>query len=147
MNSAQPGKSLPENPLLKRLFDGGAGSAISFQGYVGPAGTEGAIGLYRSLDDLSESIEIAQGDILDFAELPESVLPLGGVIVWIKRDATITYRSSRAVKSVDASAAKSDLVEAGRLRMRVRQRPDRAMGVCQSRCGVCQSKCGVCQSR
>lgn len=146
MRSSTSGKDLPENPLLKRLVAGGAASAISFQGYFGPAAAEGCISLYRSLDDLSESIEIGEGDILDFAELPESVLPLGGVIVWVKRDATITRRSSQAVKSVDVSTAKSDLVQVGRLRMRVRQRPDASV-VCQSRCAVCQSRCAVCQSR
>jgi hypothetical protein len=139
-----PSANIPENHLLTRLIAGGATNATAMRGYVGPSTTEGYIVLYPSLDNISESIEIARDDILEFAELPESVLPLGGTIVWVKKDAKITFRSVKTVGKASDPAPKADFAEMrkGRLRMLLPSLR-RAVPPCQSHCsGDCQSTCG-----
>jgi hypothetical protein len=101
-----PVTTSPENPVLAKLVAAGAANAIPLRGYVGPSTTRGRVSLYPSLDDLSNSVEIASSDILHFEAAPESVLPYGGVIVWLKKDAEITRRrveTVRAVPRADAS--------------------------------------------
>jgi hypothetical protein len=137
------GDSLLENPLLTRLLSAGAAESVSFRGYIGASAKEGHITLYPNLDDLSRSIEIPRKDIIDFAELPDTVLPLGAVIIWVGKSATITERGVAELR--DISSPGPVVRTAGRLRMRLR-RPVRGGEVCVSRCNTCQSRCLTCNS-
>ena len=115
MAETYPVTTPPENPVLAKLVAAGAANAIPLRGYVGPSTTRGRVSLYPSLDDLSNSVEIASSDILHFEAAPESLLPYGGVIVWLKKDAEIPRRRVETVRAVP----RADRVEvrAGRLRI------------------------------
>jgi hypothetical protein len=154
--------------LLGRLLAHGAGAdAHAFRGYIGPETRDGKVRLYPSLGDLTFSIEIAEADILESVAAPETLLPHGGVVLWVKRDAevvfhgsevtTISVRSLRhsggrplaqpaqAVGSVEprTGAARFVEVQRGRLQIRLRQGAARYCASCS--CSSC-GPCGVCSS-
>jgi hypothetical protein len=136
---------IPEHPLLAKLGVSGATNVTSLRGYVGPATTDAHVRLYASLDDPSESVEFAHNDVLHYAATPDTVLPFGGTIVWLKKDAEVTFH--RAERSAAVKADPNALeVNRGRLRIQVRGGGLRS-DVCQSRCQVCTSRCQVCTSR
>jgi len=136
-----PGAKISENPLLARLLVAeGAENAIALRGYVGPSRAEGYINLYPNLYDLSESLEVAQADVLHFAEVPETAMPFGATILWVKKDAQIVHRQGEAAENTGAAE-----IRKGRLRIQLGMR--RTEGVCTSRCSSCQSRCRTCQSR
>jgi len=136
-----PGAEIPENQLVARLISAGAANATALRGYFGPTTTEGRVTLYPSLDDLSESFEIARDDILAFEAAPDSVLPNGGMIVWVKKDAEVTHRRAQTVKIQAQNLAE---VRKGRLRI-LMPVPNQLWPVCRSRCFPgclrCQSRC------
>jgi len=115
MAETYPVPTPPENPVLAKLVGAGAANAIALRGYIAPSTARGRVSLYPRLDDLSNSVEIASSDILHFEAVPESVLPYGAVIVWLKKDAEITRRRVETVRAVP----RADRVEvrAGRLRI------------------------------
>jgi hypothetical protein len=123
VNEPYPIVQPPENPVLAKLVAAGAVNAIALTGYIGPPITGGRITLYPSLADLSSSVEIASSDILHFEPVPETILPYGGVIVWVKKEAEIARRHVENVSALPTS----NLVEvrAGRLRIfkRVQEPP------------------------
>jgi len=140
------GKDIPANPLLANLVPAGAADAVTFQGYVGPSTNEGSINLYPNITDLSQCVEISRSDIIGFAPLPETTLPLGAIIVWVKKDASVARRDIKTLR--DGDTLESGVREVGRLRLKVHGL-SHGNDVCQSKClGRCQSKClGRCQSR
>jgi hypothetical protein len=145
--------NLPENPLLARLLVAvGATSAITLRGYVVPSRADGYVILYPRLDTLSESHEVARADILFFTEVPESVMPFGGMMIWVKTDAQIIHRQGD-------TAERADLAEVRKGRLRILMPLRRRLGEvvdcrslppppCQSRCTPppCQSRCNACQA-
>ncbi len=144
------GENIPENPLLARLLvTEGATSAITLRGYIGPSRAEGYVNLYRSLNDLSECLEIARGDILYFREVPESFMLFGATIIWVKKDAQITYRQGVTVETTDLNATTNEIVglrEVNKGRLRILTRPTPLRKTCQSYCWTCQSYCLRCRS-
>jgi len=134
----EPGsrEQIPENPLVAGLRAEGTTDAITFRGYIGPSTVEGKVILYPSLNDISESFEFAREDVLQFAAAPESLLPLGATIIWVKKDAKVIHHRVETVTHLKETRV-------GRLRMRLPRRHPRseARPVCQSQCGVCQSAC------
>jgi hypothetical protein len=139
-------EDIPGNPHLVKLMQAGAYNAFTFRGYIGPGAAEGRIVLYPSLDDLSQSVEFSKSDVLGFADLPESVMPLGAKIIWVKGDATIVRRGLTTPQRTIADK-QPDVREAGRLRMQLRRFRAGPVGVCHSLCAICQSNClGICQS-
>jgi hypothetical protein len=144
LNETDSNANIPENPLLARLLViDGATNAITYRGYVGQSSAEGYISLYPRLYDLSESFEIAQADILHFLEVPESVMPHGAMILWVKKDAQITHHRSEI-------AERSNLgeIRAGRLRIKVPKFSTDLRNVCASYCfggcRPCTSGCTPC---
>jgi hypothetical protein len=129
---------IPEHPLLKKLVTEKKTDVTALQGYVGPSSTPGCIRVYATLDNLEESVEVAEADVLHYEKTPEGVLPHGAVTVWIKGDADVSVKLDRV--------ADVGRVELRRGRLRIRVPGGGQMQVCQSVCGVCQSVCGVCQS-
>ncbi|MCU6498250.1 hypothetical protein LPN04_10645 [Rugamonas sp. A1-17] len=140
----EAGSKIPEHPLLSYLKEHNASNVASVKGYVGPSTRDGYVRMYADLADLSDAVDIPRNDILYFAEAPDSVLPLGGTIVWLKKDAQVV------VSKVETSALKpraEEALELSRGRLRILVRGGLRSDVCQSRCQVCQSRCQVCQSR
>jgi hypothetical protein len=73
--------------------------------------------------------------------LPDTVLPLGAVIIWVKKSATVIQRGVQDLREIPAPGPV--VRTAGRLRMRLR-RPLRAgegCRTCRSVCEICQSHC------
>jgi hypothetical protein len=116
-NQTDPGQSIPVHPLLAKLVaKPGPANVIALKGYVGPSETEDRVTLYPRLGDLSECLEIARTDILAFEPAAETVLPQGGMIVWVNKDTKITHRRAETVKTQAGNFVE---VRRGRLRMRL----------------------------
>jgi hypothetical protein len=147
------GHHLGPHPLLSRLLEAGA-NVRAFRGYVGPDKGTGRVRLYPSLGDLSFSIEINEADIVASAEAPETLLPHGGTVVWVKPDAevichgdrinTVAARRSRRSGAVDVSSTNlgdkaGSLVEVQTGRLSIQLRP-RVMSSCAScSCSSCET--------
>jgi hypothetical protein len=150
---------LRPHPVLSRLLNHDQGTdARVFRGYVGPASDSGRVRLYPSLGDLTFSIDIDEADIIASAAAPESILPHGGAVIWVKPDAevvchgeqvtTVSARRVRRGATADvfttnagaaASAAGRPVVEVqtGRLNIRLRRR---VMSTCAScSCSSCET--------
>jgi hypothetical protein len=145
---------LRAHPLLSRLLEVGE-NVRAFRGYVGPAKDSGRVRLYPSLGDLSFSIEINKSDIVASAAAPETLLPHGGTVIWVKPDAEVACRGDRInviaarrprqAGAVEVSPAKVVETAAGRLvevqrgRLNIQLRP-RVMSTCAScTCSSCQT--------
>jgi hypothetical protein len=136
---------LPVHPLLARLVGDQAGDSIALRGYVGPPTAGGHVTLYPRLDDLSESFEFAREDVLAFEKAPESMLPNGGTIVWVKKNAEVILHRAHSVKT---EAQNLVGFRTGRLTIWRPFNPLRgeaACDVCTSNCGInCRSECETC---
>lgn len=133
-----PAPELAENPLIARLVEQGAQTAMTLRGYVGPSPDEDHVRIFPRLGNLQVSVDIPRSQILHFIDAPGS--ELGAVILWVKRDAHIAVH--RVETSATAGTASDDAglvdVTKGRLRMRVRAQPRE---VCMSVCMDCVSWC------
>jgi hypothetical protein len=145
---------LRAHPLLSRLLDVGA-NVRAFRGYVGPERDRERLRLYPSLGDLSFSIEINKSDIVASAAAPETLLPHGGTVIWVKPDAevvchgdrinTVVARRARQAGAQSVSAAYAErstaagrLVEVQKGRLNIQLRP-RVMSSCAScSCSSCE---------
>ena len=97
------GRELASHPVLAKLVAAPdaneAGDIIKLQGYIGPGSDADHLRLYPSLDDFSESVEIARADVLDHADAPKSSFPHGGTSVWLKKGANVVYNRTQQVKT------------------------------------------------
>jgi hypothetical protein len=91
-NPTSPGAKFQEHPMLKKLLAAGAADSMTYWGYVGPSTASGRITFYPSLNNLSVSLEIAMDDIIHVEDVPETILPFGAKVIWIKKDASIGRR-------------------------------------------------------
>jgi hypothetical protein len=144
------------HPLLSRLLEVGTG-VRAFRGYVGPDKDGVRMRLYPSLGDLAFFVEFNKDDIVASTAAPESLLPHGGTVVWLKPDADVVchgdrintiaarrpYQAGRSDGSLahvsDKAAAAGGLVhvQTGRLSIRVRSR---VMSTCAScSCASCET--------
>ena len=144
---------LRAHPILSRLLDAGA-NVRALRGYVGPSKDADRLRLYPSLGDLSFSIEIAKSDIVASAAAPETLLPHGGTVVWVRPEAEITSHGSRTIAmgapggrragGLAAGAglgqtAAADLVDVKAGRLRIMLRP-KVMSTCAScTCSSCET--------
>src|SRR5262245_47582507 len=150
-SEARPATKLSEHPLLVRLLARGAPDTVALYGYVGPSRDGDSVSLHRSLDDPSERIDIRREDILHVEDVPESVALFGAKIVWVRKDAKITYCQ---VQTAEATAAVSlarqndfEEVSQGRLRMQVPLQGDAVARDCSTPCQACATgSCSECRS-
>jgi hypothetical protein len=147
---------LPENNslLTKLLATEGVANAMVLRGYVGPTTAEGNVTLYPRIDDVSECFEIAPDDILHSVVVPESVLPYGGTMIWVRKNANIVHRRvetsarlSDRIGNVNRPETEAGFAEVrkGRLRIQVRSRPAFQCTSCYN-CRTCTSRCNTCHS-
>ena len=85
---------LRAHPLLSRLLAVGT-DVKAFRGYVGPERDGKRVRLYPSLGDLGFCIEIDKSDIVASAPAPETLLPHGGTVIWVRPDADVVCRGDR----------------------------------------------------
>jgi hypothetical protein len=138
---------LEENPLLKQLIDGGAATSLIYWGYVGPPTTEARITFYPSLNDLSVSLDIAREDIIHVKDVPETLLPFGAKVIWVKRNSDIGFRYDRAAVAHPKPTDRLVEVNKGRLRMQVRAFRGATDDDCYTPCNEdCHSRCSRCMS-
>jgi hypothetical protein len=145
-----PDIQIPENPLVLHLLERGVGEARLLRGFVGPSRSEGSIAIYQRLNRLSDFVEIARSDILHFVPAPGS--ELGALLLWVKKDATLSIRrlEPRVIfeagkPPVDGSQRFKELSN-GRLRMRMRVRDDdTCASVCS--CETCTCTCAAIYAR
>lgn len=144
---------LREHSLLSTLLEYGS-SVRAFRGYVASSEDGGKVILYPSLGDLTFSLEIDKDDIIATAPAPETLLPHGGTVVWVRPDAEIKSKgdrigtmSARRPMGAAASSALRDQpmaaagryvsVTTGRLNIRLRRR---VMSTCAScTCSSCET--------
>ena len=138
MTNPQSDINLQEHPFLGQLLEH---NAVPYRGYVGPRSERGRVTLYLSLGDLSFYVEIDEADIVASAPCPERLMPHGGTVVWVKRDAEVVAHGKRvnvypartpqvpAVRRLITAGAGPGAeeppmvqVETGRLNIRLRQR-------------------------
>jgi hypothetical protein len=133
--------TMKENPLLKTLLAQGADTAMTFRGYVGPSTRKGYVRLYPRLADLSQSIEVAEADILHSIEEPKSAF--GSRVIYVKKDADIVvHRVDTPGVARDAGPqAETRELQRGRLRIRVRLRADDDTCASLCSCETCQCTC------
>ena len=138
--------NLQVHPLLMKLGIEGATNTTSLLGYVGPSTNEGHVRLYSSLEDLSNSVEIRREDILHSSPTPDSVLPYGGTIIWLRKDAQVTYQ--RTEKTVVSAPVETNPFEVNRGRLRIRVqgglRSAKCASYCFGGCKPCHSGCTPC---
>lgn len=140
------GKRVETNALVSRLVDAGAENAISLTGFLAPSERAGWVRLFPGLRDLGESVEIAESDVIETAELPKS--SLGAVAVWVRQDANIHHHTVEKVEAYVARTTASGRlanVRRGGLRMRVRAQ-SRDVCTCEyycdgTQCVPCTSNC------
>jgi hypothetical protein len=150
--------TLRPHPLLNRLLDAGP-NVRAFRGYIGPERDNGRVRLYPSLGDLSFSIDINRSDIVASAAAPETLLPHGGTVIWVKPDAevvchgdrvnTVAARRPRQSAAMNTPSAEvretqtaGSLVEVQKGRLSIRLRP-RVMSSCAScSCSSCETNPG-----
>jgi len=143
-NPTSAGAKFQEHPMLKKLLAAGAADSMTYWGYVGPSTASGRISFYPSLNNLSVSLEISIDDIIHVEDVPETILPFGAKVIWIKKDASIGRRFE--VEGSWSAAVRNDLVEVKKGRL-VMQAPAQLRGAdCSSPCSTCHTDCSVCQS-
>ncbi len=143
---------LRPHPLLSRLLAVGA-DVKAFRGYVGPERDGKRVRLYPSLGDLGFCIEIDKSDIVASAQAPETLLPHGGTVIWVRPDADVVCRGDR-VNTVAARGPRREAahnattvgatelsrlveVQKGRLSVQLRRR---VMSTCAScSCSSCET--------
>jgi hypothetical protein len=135
------GKHIKPNALVSKIIDAGGENAITLTGFVAPAAREGYVRLFPGLNNMSKSIEIAEGDIVATFDLPKS--DLGAVVILVKRDAALHYHLIESAESRVTGAFSN--VRRGGLRMRVRLQP-RDTCTCEiicdgTHCVPCTSQC------
>jgi hypothetical protein len=157
MANQQPDdRHLRAHPLLSQLLKVGP-NVRAFRGYVGPEKDEGRVMLYQSLGDLSFSIEIKKSDIVASAAAPETLLPHGGTVIWVKPDAevvchgdrinTVAARRPQQAAAPDVSpatvhetqTAAGRLVEVQRGRLNIQLRPRVASSCASCSCSSCET--------
>jgi hypothetical protein len=148
---------LEAHPLLTRLLDAGP-NVRAFRGYVGPDEDSGRVRLYQSLGDLSFNVEIRKSDIVASAAAPESLLPHGGTVIWVKPDAEVVCHGDRigsvparrprqtapagAASALHETHKSARLVEVQKGRLSIQLRA-RVMSTCSScSCSSCETNPG-----
>jgi hypothetical protein len=156
------------NPELARMSSAGVDVAnvIALAGYVGVSPNEGVVRLHPSLGDLSISIDVSTTDILTSREAPASTMPLGGVVLWVARNAAVTFRRTRTVVAPALQTrgyfgagpvlepSNNNPVDRLNIRVRPTDDPVPPVYIPPEDCGVCtspgecgSSQCETCQSR
>lgn len=148
---------LNEHPLLRQLGQRPE-DAVAILGYVRPSEDGKRVTVFARLDSLEESVDIEASDVLATADAPESVLPLRGTMLWIKKGAHVTYRHvvqrtlvpeqlpvsfTQSQKTISPRVPGGLELQRGRLRMRIPAQPylpRRCVNDCVSGC-VCTSRC------
>lgn len=92
---------LSVHPFIARLHREGAGHEplVKLAGYVGVPGQPGKVRLHFSIEDLTQYVELDEEAVVLTAEAPETVLPRGGMFLWVKASARV-----HAVRSAQMSA-------------------------------------------
>ena len=129
---------LSANPTIKKLVGDhpGLAKAMILRGYIGPSTSEDRITVFPTLDDLSQSFEFARADVLAVDDAPQTEVPNGGKMIWVRSDAVITQRNTK-------TAQQHVQMRKGNLSITMLRRL-RADDVCSTfDCQTCTSNCGI----
>jgi hypothetical protein len=98
-NSVKP--HLAVNPVVARLAQSKGEFLLLTRcmGYVGPSSGPGIVRLYFRLTDFSQYIEFKESAVVRTSRAPKSMLPSGGVFIWVKANTPI-----HAVRSMTMEA-------------------------------------------
>jgi hypothetical protein len=129
---------LSANPTIEKLVgdNPGLANAMILRGHIGPSTREDRITVFPTLDDLSQSFELARADVLAVDDAPETQVPNGGKMIWVRSDAVITQRNTR-------TAQQHVQMRKGRLSITMLRRLGDG-DVCSTfDCQTCTSNCGL----
>lgn len=135
---SRPSTPLNPDPLVEQLVDNQTGlpNSLILRGYIGPSTSEERLTVFPTLDDLSQSFELSRADVLAVNDAPESQLPKGGKVIWVKNDAAIIQRNTK-------TAQQYTQIRRGRLHITMTRRLG-VQDVCMTfNCQVCTSNCGI----
>ena len=133
------GQPIRIHPLLEKIAGDGPSGVRSLTGYIGPSPRSDCITVYGSIKDLQRSVEINVADIVHIEDVPETIVPFGAQVVWVKTDAAVAVR--RIAAGVPARGVTSrNLVESRVGRLRIRKLDKEAARECTSNCD-CSSTC------
>jgi len=105
----------PKNVILAELLTiDNANGSVAFMGYVGLDPDNAHISLYQDIFDLSKRLEIKKSDIIYFTSVPQSVLPFGGIILWVPKTSVIKFHSD-VTEELEMNKYAAEGVEAGKL--------------------------------
>ncbi len=95
----QPHNAQPANPIITKLRETPGASPAQFTGWVGSGAADGRTRLHLDVGSLSYYLEFDNADVLHWADVPETVMPLGAKMAWVRGDARV-----RVIRSVGAKA-------------------------------------------
>ena len=141
------GADISPHPFFNRVAEQDAAEAVTIMGYLGPSPGSGSVVLYASLDNLADSVEIPAGDVLHVEDVPETTMPFGAKLVWVRSKARITRRRVASAEDAGSPQKQRHVIEVrkGRLRMLSRQQV-RSPEDCSTCVSVCISICRGCKT-
>jgi hypothetical protein len=95
----QPPQAQPVNPVFSRIREARGSGPAQFSGWVGSGAEAGRTRLHLDINTPSFYVEFSNDDVMHWADVPETVMPLGAKAVWLRGDARV-----RLVRSVGAKA-------------------------------------------
>ncbi|MBN8994136.1 MAG: hypothetical protein J0H94_02850 [Rhizobiales bacterium] len=140
-------ENLTEHPFFTSVARDGSGVLLaSFMGYVGPPAGEDTLTLFAAIDTPTDSVEIPLRDIVHVEDVPETTIPFGAKLVWVRDGARIVRRrTATAEAAVEAQRRHAVELGKGRLRMRIPGRVRAAEEDCRTCVSVCISICQGCE--
>jgi hypothetical protein len=132
-------KKIEMNSILDSATKKKVGDGIPLLGYIGQSNNENLVVLYKDVLTPCDTMEIASEDIVHLIQAPNKILPFEGVIIWVKKDAPITYKRTLSTTPNDIVAKR----QAGRLLVSVTGKfaSDDCSSHCNGTCEHCQSHC------
>ena len=89
-------KDLQQSSRMGKMLAPGPDGVAILRGFIGPSEREGYIRLFGSLANTSVSVEIAEADIVDTADVLNN--QLGKRIVWVRKGTKITVIKTRTTE-------------------------------------------------
>ena len=137
-------KDLQQSSRMGKMLAPGPDGVAILRGFIGPSEREGYIRLFGSLANTSVSVEIAEADIVDTADVLNN--QLGKRIVWVRKGTKITVIKTRTTEygvrsKIPLDQNLASVRRFGRLHMEVKPAVMRDTCVSVCSCGTCQCEC------
>ena len=116
------------------------GDSVPILGYAANTDGKDTVLLYKDVLTPCDTMEISLKDVTHSLKAPEHVLPYNGIILWVRRDAPITYKRTLSITPDTFIAQK----RVGRLVASIggsRVADDDCTSHCNGDCDSCECHC------